>query len=106
MPDVRQSTADFYRSCRASAVQPGQVWADNDPRATGRLILVLSVPSLDVPDPGSAKVMVEVVRSRDAAGGPEDARARGRRRHIQHRRFRPTMSTGYTLTKLTAEDVS
>lgn len=102
----QERTADFYRKCRAGAVQPGQVWSDNDPRAAGRLLLVITVPSLNVPDPGSAKVLVEVVRSRDAADGPEDARARGRTRHIQHRRFRATMSTGYTLTKLTAEDVS
>lgn len=87
------------------SVYPGQVWEDNDWRAKGRLVLILSVPSLDVPDPGEVSVTVEVVRSRDGASGREDVRARGRRRAIKLRRFKPT-STGYRLTSLTPADVS
>lgn len=79
-------------------VQVGQVWEDCDPRAKGRLVLVLRLPAMDVPNPGEGKVMVEVLRSRDKAGGPEDARTRGRRRSIKLRRFRP-ISTGYRLVE-------
>lgn len=90
-------------------VRKGQVWADNDPRSDGRLLLVLDTPTIcrrcHPAGEGRKKVTVEVVRSRDVATGPSDARSRGRRQKIMLRRFRPT-STGYRLTDLTSEDVS
>jgi hypothetical protein len=72
-------------------VEPGQVWADNDPRAAGRRIRVMSVHQPD--DHRSepyARVMVDKV-SRNVA-----RKETGEQRTILLRRFRPTRN-GYKL---------
>jgi len=71
-------------------VEPGQVWADCDPRAVGRTIRVDSIGG-DVMDPTA---VCTVLTDRDSAVSPTVGRAV----RIRVRRFRPN-STGYRLVK-------
>lgn len=64
-------------------VQPGQVWADNDPRANGRRVRIVSVDA--------THATVEVT-----AGRWGSAPTVGRTSRISLGRFKPT-STGYRL---------
>lgn len=79
-------------------VRVGQEWADCDWRQEGRVVRVVGVPSLDVPNPGEVGVTVEVVEARKVANGPEHACVVGKRRTIRLRRFKPG-STGYSLVR-------
>jgi hypothetical protein len=79
-------------------VRPGQVWADNDPRAAGRRIRVVSVHQPD--DHRSepyARVTVEKV-SRNVR-----KKEAGEQRTILLRRFRPTRN-GYKLHADVSDD--
>lgn len=67
------------------AVQPGQIWADNDPRSTGRHIRVLTV------DETHADVEQHLPRRHSPAKPSRTTR-------IRLDRFRPT-STGYRLVR-------
>ena len=66
-------------------VRPGQIWADNDPRAAGRLLRVDEVTETH------AKVCVVNER-----GEPSPSILRARRTTIRLDRMRPT-HTGYRL---------
>lgn len=66
-------------------VQPGQIWADNDPRSEGRQVRIVAVDG--------THATVELVTGR---GVGHDAAKPGRRTRIRLDRFRPT-STGYRL---------
>jgi len=66
-------------------VEPGQVWADNDPRGYGRKIRVVAIDG--------THATVEVVAHRAVSSGTA-----GRQTRIRLDRFRPT-STGYRLVR-------
>lgn len=68
-------------------VEPGQIWADNDPRAYGRHLRVLELTE--------THAVVEQVSTRDKSPHPATI---GRRTRIRLDRFRPT-STGYRLVR-------
>lgn len=75
-------------------VRPGQIWADNDKRSSGRTIRVDEI----IGSPQGDRVAVcTILTNRDAAD-PNDwgTDMRGRKVRIKVRRFRPT-STGYRL---------
>jgi hypothetical protein len=65
-------------------VQPGQTWADNDPRSTGRTLRILAVTE--------THAIAEVLTGR----GARDNRAAGRTTRIRLDRMRPT-ANGYRL---------
>lgn len=69
-------------------VLPGQVWADNDPRESGRTLRV------DTTDTTHAVCTVLTDRTQQRPGQP----SAGKTTRIALRRFRPT-STGYRLTQ-------
>lgn len=79
-------------------VRPGQVWADNDPRSNGRMLLVNSIEG----EGDDRKAVCEVIAlSREAQesiargeSGYQDTR--GKVTRVAVRRFVPT-STGYRL---------
>jgi hypothetical protein len=76
-------------------VRPGQVWADNDKRSTGRHVRVVEV------DRTHATVELVSQRGRPWSGlrPGEPARAEpGRRTRIRLDRFKPT-TTGYRLVR-------
>ncbi len=74
-------------------VRPGQVWADNDPRAKGRLVRITSVHAADeTHSEPYVRVTVERV-SRNVA-----KKEAGEQRTIKRRRFRPTRN-GYRLVE-------
>jgi hypothetical protein len=88
-------------------VRAGQVWADNDPRATGRHVRVVALvtdyaPAGRTPD-GHVYVVVELVGERGRPwsglkpGEPQRAEP-GRQTKIRLDRFKPT-STGYRLVQ-------
>jgi hypothetical protein len=70
-----------------TTVEPGQIWADNDWRADGREVRVISTDATHAD--------VEVVAVRNASG---DRSEPGRPSRICLDRFRPT-STGYRLVQ-------
>ncbi len=74
-------------------VRPGQVWADNDPRAKGRLIRIQSVHAADDAHPEDY-VRVTVERVGRNVAKKED----GEQRTIKRRRFRGTLN-GYVLVE-------
>ena len=70
----------------APAVEPGQIWADNDPRAYDRKLRVVEVDA--------THATVELYQPRY----PVSSAKPGRRTRIRLDRFRPT-STGYRLVR-------
>jgi hypothetical protein len=76
--------------------QPGQIWADNDPRATGRTIRIDHI--------ANGKAICTVLTNRTAAQDELDRGStwlndtRGKTVGIRLDRFRPT-STGYRLVQ-------
>jgi hypothetical protein len=78
-------------------VRPNQVWADNDPRAKGRLVRIVSVHAAEPNGPSNrqepyARVAVERV------GRNVRRKEVGEQRTIKLRRFRPTRN-GYRLVQ-------
>ena len=69
-------------------VEPGQVWADNDRRSTGRRIKVLEVH----------REMADGTPFANGYAIVQDASGRGRKTTIRLDRFRPT-SSGYRLVE-------
>ncbi|MEE4546487.1 DUF6354 family protein [Streptomyces sp. V4-01] len=68
-----------------TAVEPDQIWADNDPRSSGRKVRIVSVDA--------THAVAEVVAHRAVSTGSV-----GRQTRISLGRFRPT-STGYRLVQ-------
>lgn len=75
------------RNARAQ-VEPGQVWADMDPRSRGRLVQVMDV--------SETHATVEVVRAGPGLIGRCRGQRTQRRTRIRLDRFRPNR-TGYRL---------
>jgi hypothetical protein len=71
------------------APEPGQIWADNDPRCEGRQVRITAV------DGTHATVELIATRDRPLLTGQKPAPI-GRQTRILLRRFKPT-STGYRL---------
>ena len=81
------------RAARPATVKVAQVWADCDPRAAGRLVVVVAVGRRQ------AEVALVDQRGRPWSGLPDGAEQRarpGRRTMVRLDRFRPG-STGYRL---------
>jgi hypothetical protein len=73
-------------------IQPGQVWADNDPRSHGRQVRIVALDA--------THATVELVTPRQVAtlSGQTTTAQPGRRSRISLSRFRAT-STGYRLVQ-------
>lgn len=76
---------------KAERITPkvGQVWADNDPRATGRTLKIIAIDG--------ERVQFEVITNRDNAS-PHEQDRRGRKTWVKAARLIPTM-TGYRFIK-------
>ena len=75
----------------AQPVRPGQIWADNDPRAHDRKVKVVEITDTH------AIVVLHTPR-----GVGDDHAKPGRRTRVRLDRFRPT-STGYRLVQETPD---
>lgn len=79
-----------------TAVKPGQIWADNDPRSDGRTVRVERIER--------DKAVCTILTNRDAAQRDLDRGSvwvndmRGRTTRIALSRFKPT-NTGYRLVQ-------
>lgn len=71
-------------------VRPGQVWADNDPRAEGRTLRVVEVTEV--------RALCEVISQSQAPGFVHATDTRGRLTRIALARFRAT-ARGYRLVQ-------
>jgi hypothetical protein len=76
----------------SETVEPGQVWADSDPRSAGR---TLRIERID-----GGKAVCTILTNSDATNvdSPHQRDMRGKTTRISLTRFKPT-STGYRLTE-------
>ncbi|HEY3701020.1 MAG TPA: hypothetical protein VGL32_02075 [Acidimicrobiales bacterium] len=81
---------------RSAPVRVGQVWADNDKRANGRLVEVLAI----LVDDGVQYALVRQTQARKVGeGGLSEQNRPGRKTRIRVDRFQPQRQTGYTLVQ-------